>query len=111
MRLKTLGLGPAWLLAACSHTDNLVVGTPAPAIDATEVAVYLGRKPDCDFDVIAYLSDPGQMRGRGSLIEAFKVEAAAVGANAIEITHLEKLGAQEIHGSARAIRCAKKQKI
>ena len=95
MQLKHLGLGPAWLLAACASTDNLVVGKPVEPINAEEVEVYVGTRPQCDFDVIAYLRDPGTLLGRESLIDSFKASAAALGANAIEMTHLEKLGARD----------------
>lgn len=93
------------LVAACANNSIIISGVVKEAVDVDSVQLFLGRKPDCDFDVVALMQFPGDFFSQSTLIEAFRAEAAALGANAVEITDIQKLGSTEYMGSARAIRC------
>lgn len=95
-------------LAACANSSTIVTGPVTDAIDFTKVKVFYGNSPDCEFEVIAHITIPGEYYNRASLIDGFRQKAAAVGAPAVHITHLQQAGSSVFYGSARAIRCNQK---
>lgn len=93
------------LLSACSYSEVVVSGPVQEAIEADAVTVYYERVPQCEFSVVAHIKLPGGYYSRESLIMVFRSKAAEVGATGVQITHIQKIGSREYHGSARAIRC------
>ena len=90
---------------ACVNNSTVVIGSVAEAIDFKEVEVFYSTSPNCEFDVIALIKIPGEYYSRSSLIDGFRQKAAAVGAPAVQITYIQRIGTFEFFGSARAIRC------
>jgi len=91
-------------LMGCS-SSSITLGESLEPIEVEKVRVYLDEKPQCDFEVVAWLNIPGDYYNRGRLIDAFRQKAAQLGAEGLQITYLQKIGSTEYHGSARAIRC------
>ena len=92
-------------LLACANNSTLVIGPVSDAVKSREVEIYYANNPACEYVVVALMEIPGHHYSRASLIEAFRVKAASLGATAIQISHMQKIGASEYLGSARAIRC------
>ena len=93
------------VITACTHSDQLLVGKTRTAIAPDKVTVWYPNPGNCDFEVVAFLSTPGDHFSRAGVVNAFKEKAAAIGANTVHITQLERLGAREFHGAARALYC------
>lgn len=105
MKFRLLLASLIFLGVGCANKSIIISGTVREAVEADSVQLFLGRKPDCEFEVVAFMQFPGDYFSQSSLIEAFRIQAAELGANALEITDIQKLGATEYMGSARAIRC------
>ena len=93
------------VLTACASHSVTISGQVYPAVDRQQVAVYLGQQPDCDFAVIAHIQVEGGYYKRDSMVTGMRRQAARVGASALEITDIQRIGASEYMGSARALRC------
>ena len=94
------------LLAACSGTSITITGETGAAVDPDQVAVYYSKLPDCEFEEIAIVQIPGEYFTRAKLIEAFRYRAASIGANAVQVLYVQRIGASEYLGQARALQCA-----
>jgi len=99
------GLFLLLFLQACINQGTLITGQEQAAIDEQSVRVYLNERPDCDFEVVGLMDLPGGFFHRARLIDAFRSKAAAMGATAVQVTFVQKIGASEYKGSARALRC------
>ena len=75
------------------------------ALPVEQVEVYLNRLPACEFTVLALLQADGGYPSRAGVIDVFRQQAAALGANAVQVVYLQKIGASEFMGAGRAIRC------
>jgi len=93
------------LLSACTYNSTVVTGKVSAPIDINEVVVFYDKAPQCEFEVIAHIKIPGEYYNRDSLINAFRQQAAKIGAPAVQILYIQKQGITEFFGSARAIRC------
>ena len=102
---KILIFSLALWLTGCVNSSTVVTGTVADAIDFNQVEVFQNISPDCDFDVIALITIPGEYYSRASLIDGFRQKAAAVGAPVIQVTYIQQTGTTGFFGSARALRC------
>ena len=94
-----------WLVSACVSDSMIISGPVYPPLERSEVVVYLGQAPGCEFAVVAHLQAQGGYLKRDSLITGFRQQAADVGANALQIIDIQRIGTSEYVGSARALRC------
>jgi hypothetical protein len=85
---RFFALALSLVAAACAPSSHILVGTPRPAISATEVRVYTAPPPQAQ--QIALLdahSDsvfgPGGQKSIDKVIERLKAQAAQLGANGI----------------------------
>ncbi len=92
------------LLTACASQSTVVTGTVAPAIDLADVRV-VHQRPDCDFEEVAWIDVPGNYFSKPRLIDALRGQAAALGADVVQIIDLQREGSTEYRGTARALRC------
>ncbi|MDJ0832811.1 MAG: hypothetical protein QNJ69_04755 [Gammaproteobacteria bacterium] len=93
-------------LSACASHSVSVVGKVYPAVEPKRVVVYLNQQPDCEFAVIAHIQVEGGYFKRDSLIAGMRQQAADVGASVVEVTDVQRVGAAEYMGSARALKCS-----
>lgn len=93
------------LLFACTGSHMVVVGEKKDAREVEQVVLFYDRLPDCEVTVVAYMQSPGYHDSPESLIDAFRHQAASVGADALHILDIQRTGAAEYLGSARAISC------
>jgi hypothetical protein len=103
--LPVTSLVSVLLLNACAHDNILLTGTVNEKKESNQIQIYLNSEPDCDFEIVAMIQIPGGYYSRGSLLSAFRNSAAHLGADALQVTYLQKVGASEFYGSARALRC------
>ena len=94
-----------WLVSACASHSVIISGPLYPPLQRSDVVVYLGQAPGCEFEVIAHLEVQGGYLKRDSLITGFRQQAADLGANVVEIIDIQRIGSSEYMGSARALRC------
>jgi len=90
---------------ACVSSSTVITGEVREPTELEEVELFYNLPPDCEFDVIAHMSFPGEYFSRASLIDAFRHKAASIGANAVQILEIQPVGLNAMMGSARAIRC------
>ncbi len=93
------------LLASCSQQGVILQADPGSAVAEEQVKVLLNERPACNYEVVAWLEIPGTFYDRSRLIGVFRSKAANLGADFVEITSLQKIGAIEYKGTARALRC------
>ncbi len=93
------------MLSACANQGVIMTGSPENALEQQQVEVYLNQQPKCDFEVVAWMEFAGGFFDRSRLIDVFRDKAANLGADAIQIISLQKIGTTEYKGSARALRC------
>ena len=105
MTIRLFVLISILVLMACSNSSTIITGQISEAVETTDVKVYYSDQPGCEFDVVAHLEISGDYYDKGKLIKAFQKEAAELGASAVQVLHVQKLGATEYMGSARAIYC------
>lgn len=98
------------LLIGCTAGHMIVVGEKKEAREAGQVELFYGRDPDCEVAVVAYLQSPGYHASPEGLIDAFRHQAASVGADALHVLDIQRIGAAEYLGSARAISCERSAK-
>ena len=102
-------LASVLLLSACTTSSTVIIGKVSEAIDFNEVVVFYDKSPQCEFEVIAHIKIPGEYYNRDSLVNAFRQQAAKIGASAVQILYIQQQGITEFFGSARAIRCNNQQ--
>jgi hypothetical protein len=73
-------------------------------VDAADVQIRY-RRPDCEFEEVAWIEIPGNYFSKPRLIDAMREQAAALGAAMIQIIDLQTVGSSEYRGTARALRC------
>ncbi len=93
------------LLLGCGHGNRIVLDRSNDGLPPDQVDVYLNREPACEFAVVALLQADGGYPTRARVVEVFRQQAADLGANAVQIHYLQKIGASEFMGAGRAIRC------
>ena len=98
MKSKAILLLSMFMLSACAQNTNLMLDGDGPR-------VFLNRVPDCEFRVIAHIQADGGYATRARLVKVLRQKAAEMGANALQVTYVQKIGASEYLGSARAIEC------
>jgi hypothetical protein len=106
MRCFLLLTGFILLLTGCSYSDVVITGPVTDEIDHENVIVYYDIPPQCDIETVAYIRVPGDFLSRESLVSEFKNKASQLGATAVQVIDIQKSGASNYFGSARAIRCA-----
>ena len=92
------------LLSACTTGSTVVTGKVSEPVDIADVRV-LYQRPNCEFEEVARIDMPGNYFDRVRLIDAMREQAAALGADLLQIIDLELVGSSEYRGSARALRC------
>jgi hypothetical protein len=100
-----LSLSLVLLLTSCTNNSLVELGSLNDPEQKEITPIYLNRLPDCEFDVLALIQISGGYFSRSSLLQAFRQRAAQVGADALQIIYVQKLGVSEFYGNARALRC------
>ena len=93
------------LVAGCSGHSNVISGQVMQPVGVDEVELFYTRLPDCEFEEVSVLQIPGGYFSPASLINAFRSQAARLGANAVHIHYMQRTGGTEYFGQARALRC------
>ena len=93
------------LISACSGHGVLVTGEATNALDREQVELFYGTLPNCDFDEVAIFWAPGDYYSPQDIIRKFRLQAAELGANALQVHFIQPIGANEFKGQARALRC------
>ncbi len=106
MKITNLRYLPLIALTACSQHSVTISGQVYPAVEIQQVSVHLGQRPACEFDVIAHIRVDGGYIKRDALIMGMRQQAANVGASAVEIIEVQRIGSAEYKGTARALRCS-----
>jgi len=101
---RTLLLLLGLAMSGCASQSTVVTGTVAEAVDVADVRI-LYRRPDCEFEEVAWIGIPGDYFSKPRLIDAMREQAAALGAEMIQIIDLQTVGSSEYRGTARALRC------
>jgi hypothetical protein len=95
----------ALLLVGCGQQSTLVLREAAPVDDTEQFVTYLNRVPACDFEVIAHLHSKGGFTSADGLVEDFRRQAKALGANALSVEYIQRTDVNQYIGNARALRC------
>ena len=98
--LLSTALIAALMLAACAGPSRVLIGTPRPPIDPSQVQVY-GKAPE-NAEQIAIVESAGSaftivsQARTDALIEKLRAEAAQVGANGIVLREMGDSGGASV---------------
>lgn len=93
------------LITGCTGSSVLISGRVSEAVEPNDVELFYSRRPNCEFDEIAVIQIPGGYFNPANLVKALRARAANLGANAVHILFVQRVGASEYFGQARALRC------
>lgn len=93
------------LLCACAGISTVTVGAVSEPIEAPQVQLFYSERPQCDFETVAWIFVPGEYLSQESVIRSMRYKAAQLGAPAVQVISLQKSGASNYRGTARALRC------